>query len=160
LEIGSLTYAPINVMLCNYDGDTIYSELEAKLKSGQDLTDADMLNLMFLPLMKNSVPKNELAAKSIELAQTIRNETKRDACIASAIAFMSKYLNDDEINNILGVLKMTDIVTRIISDDRLEIAKRMLAKNKPIEEIAEFTDIPIETVEALQEELESEETDE
>jgi hypothetical protein len=153
VDIGSGVFTPMSVMLYDYDGNAIYSELEAKLKSGQGLTDVDMLNLMFLPLMRNNVPKKELAKKSVELAQTIPDRTKRDACIASAVAFMSKYLNDDEISNILGVLKMTDIVTRIISDRDIEIAKELIKENVPVKIIAKSTGLDIETIEELQEQL-------
>jgi hypothetical protein len=52
-----------------YDGNTIFAELEAKIKAEQDLTDFDMLNLVLLPLMRHTMPRKELAAKSIELAK-------------------------------------------------------------------------------------------
>jgi hypothetical protein len=156
LKIGSLTYEPDIIMLYDYDGETIYAGLEAKLKSGQELTDVDMLNLMFLPLMKNKLPKSELAKKSIEMAKTITDRTKRDACIASAVAFMSRYLNDNEINDILEVLKMTDIVSRIITDDRTEIAKKAIKEGATIEFICKITGLDIDTVEELKEQYEEE----
>ena len=161
LELGSLTYTPANVMMCSYDGDAIYAGLQAKLKGGQDLSDVDMLNLIFLPLMRNTIPKNELAAKSIELAQTIPDRTKRDACIASAVAFMSKYLNDDEIHGILEVLKMTDIwskaLTIAVNERDVEIAKKAIKKGLSKNDIADLTGLDIETIEAL---IAEEDTDE
>ena len=151
LKVGSLVYTPDIVMMYDYDGNAIYAELETKLKAGQELSDADMLNLIFLPLMRNDIPKAELAEKSIELAKTIQDETKRNACIASTVAFMEKYLNDSDRKRILGVIKMTKIIEMLITEEMIEVAKRMLAKNKPIEEIAEFTELDIETVQSLQE---------
>ena len=151
LKVGSLVYAPDIVMMYDYDGNAIYAELEAKLKVGQELTDVDMLNLIFLPLMRNDIPKAELAEKSIELAKTIQDETKRNACIASTVAFMEKYLNAYEFNNILGVLKMTKIATLLIEDKVIEIAKKLLEQGLPLESISSATDLDIETLKSLQE---------
>ena len=162
LDIGSLVYAPAKVMMYDYDGNAIYADLEVKLRNGSDLTDTDMLNLILLPLMRNDISKTEFARKSIEMARTIKDKNRRDACVASAVAFMNKYLNDNEINNILEVLRMTDIFTRLITEEiikrEIEIAKRMIAKNEPIEKIADFTGLDIDTVKELQAD-ENDETD-
>lgn len=160
LDIGSLVYTPINIMLCDYDGNKIYSDLESKLKAGQNLTDIDMLNIIFLPLMSSNIPKNKLAIKSVGLAQTIQDKNKRDVCIASAVAFMSRYLNDNEINSILEVLKMTDIwakaITQVITEEKLEIAKKAIKKGLSLEDIADLTGVDIDTIKALKEQLEQE----
>ena len=167
LKIGSLTYAPEKIMMSDYDGNAVYSTLEEKLKSEQDLTDADILNLILLPLMRNNIPKDELAKKSIKLANTIQNRNKRDTCTASVFAFSSNYLTNTQIDElqreVSKVNAFTDMMTRIvmdeIADDRVKIAKKMLAKNKSIEEIAEFTELDIDAIEALQEQLEQEDDD-
>ena len=40
IDIGSLVYAPTNVLMHEHDGDAVYyAELEAKIKNKQDLTD-------------------------------------------------------------------------------------------------------------------------
>jgi hypothetical protein len=159
LDIGVLVYAPLKVMMYGYDGNTIYKELETKLKAGHDLTDTDMLNLIFLPLMKNDIPKRELAEKSLRLAQTKQDKIKRDTCIASAFAFSLKYLNDDDITRILEVLKVANletVLTRVITDERIEIAVKAIKKGLSLEDIADLTGLDIETVEALQEHEESE----
>lgn len=164
LNIGSLKYAPSKVMMYEYDGNTIYEDLEMKLKSRQDLTDVDMLNLIFLPLMRNDVPKRELTEKSIELAQTIPDKTKRDTCIASVFAFSFKYLSDEDIKRILEVLKMANIDTMLdmlfkdaLNEHDIEIARNLLQENIPIEVIAKTTALDIEVIKALQEQLEQHE---
>jgi hypothetical protein len=77
----------------DYDGNTIFIELEAKIKSDEELKDIDVLNLMLLPIMKHTMPRQELAINTVKLAQTIPDPSKRDACIAAAFAFASKYLD-------------------------------------------------------------------
>ena len=120
LNMGSLVYAPTVVMMADFDGNAIHAGLEAKLNAGQALTDIDMLNLVFLPLMRSTVPKKELAKKSIELAQTIPDNRKREACIASTIAFMEKYLDEDDIHSIMEVLKMSKVIAIAIEEGRIE----------------------------------------
>jgi hypothetical protein len=55
-----------------------------------------------------------LAVNSIKLAQAIPDTAKRNACIAAAFAFGSKYLKENEIVKLLEVLKMTDLFTTFI----------------------------------------------
>jgi len=193
LDMGAITYNPTVVLMAEYDGDKIFAELDAKLKAGEELTDLDMLNLIFLPLMKNAVPRKELAAKSVELAQTIPDETRRNACIAATFAFAKKYLNDDEINRLLEVLKLTDLAIMFIEQGReegrelgreegkelgreegkelgreegkelgkeegkKEIAKRMLKMNMLVDQIVEFTELSIEEISELKNEIEYDE---
>ncbi len=156
LEVGSLVYSPQKVMMIDYDGNAIYTELEGKIKSGQTLLDTDMLNLIFLPLMKHNIPKNELAAKSIGLAQTIPDKTRRDICIASIFAFGSKYLNVSEAHKLLEVLRMTDLATMMIEEREIEIAKKMLKRGTPLDVLAEDTGLDESTIKQLQAELDNE----
>jgi transcriptional regulator with XRE-family HTH domain len=155
LKIGSLEYEPDIIMLCDYDGNTIYAKLEAKLRAGKELTDADMLNLLFLPLMRSTVSKYELAKKSIELAKTIEDDRKRDICIASTVAFMEKYLTEDEQKRILEVIRMTKIVDMIITDEMLEVAKKAIRKGLSLEDIADLTNLDINIIQEIQENQES-----
>ena len=140
---------------------------------------------MILPLMRNTMPRRELTAKSIELAQTIPNTTKRNACIAAAFAFASRYLNDDESKNLLEVLKMTDLVAMLLEDavnDAVnsarkemeieiakaeieiakaketgkEIAKKMLKRGMSAEAVAEDTNLDEATIMRLQAEISKE----
>lgn len=153
LDIGSFTYAPDKVMMYEYDGNAIYADLESKLNSRQDLTDADMLNLIFLPLMKNDVDRIELVEKTIAMAQTIPDKTKRNICVGSAFAFSIRYLSDKDINRILEVVKMANldtVLTKLIIDDRIEIAKKLLKKGLSVDDIAESTGLDVETINELQ----------
>jgi len=162
LNIGSLIYSPSKVMMYEYDGNAIYMALEAKLKSGQELTDSDMLNLIFLPLMKNDIPKRDLAEKSIELAQTIPDKNKRDICVASAFAFSLKYLSDEDIKRILEVLRMVNLETAltILAEDKtIKIAKKLLKKGLSLNDIADATELDMDTIKELQEQQKKEFTE-
>ncbi len=60
-----------------------------------------------------------------------------------------------------GELKMCKVIEELFEELReelirekdIEIAKKMLAKNISIEDIAEITNLPIETIEKLEEEM-------
>jgi len=133
-----------------YDGNAIYTELEAKLKAKRELTDADILNLIFLPLMKSEAPKYDLAVQSIKLANTIPNRQKRNACIASAFAFTEKYLSEAEIKKILGVLKMTKAIDILIEDQMIELAKKAIKENLSLDLIVKLTNLDEEIIMELQ----------
>ena len=159
LNIGTLKYEPTNIMMYEFDGNAVYTDLEIKLKDKQELTDIDMLNIIFLPLMRNSIPKDELALKSIELSKTIDDKRKRETCIVSTIVFTSKYLNEDEISRIWEVAKMTDIIGRLIQQEvdkeidsavkkseikgkrekAIEMAKEMILDDEPMAKIMKYT---------------------
>jgi len=163
LNIGSFVYCPDIIMMVDYDGDEIYKELNQKISTGQELTDSDMLNLLFLPLMRNTIPRNELAINSVVLAQTIKNSIKREACVAAAFAFGSKFLNENEMKKLREVLKM-DVLAELmeermeerIQEREIELAKDMLKEDMPIETIARFVRLDESTIIQLKTELESE----
>jgi len=153
IKSDTLVYNPHVILMIDYDGNAIFAELEAKLKAGEELTNTDILNLIFLPLMRHTIPQRELVEKSITLAQTISNTEKRNACTAAAFAFASKYLDKEYVNKLLEVLKVTDLGTMLVEDKAIEIAKSMLKDMVNIAFISRHTGLDEYTVQRLQEEL-------
>lgn len=153
LDIGFLTYNPGRVMMYDYDGQAIYAELSQKIQCRQELTDIDMLNLIFLPLMRNNIPADTLAAESIKLAQTIPDITKRNAYIAAAFTFANKYLDKKQVGKLLEVLRITDLATMLVEEREIEIAKKLLKRGMSITAIAEDTGLDESTIEWLQLEM-------
>ena len=154
-NIGSLVYNPDVILMGEYDGNAIFAEIENKIEAGQEITDTDMLNLVLLPLMRHTMPRQELAVSSIKLAQSIPDITKRNACIAAAFAFASKYLNSDE--KLLEVLKMTDLINMLVvdaqKDEKMKIAAIMLKDGVGISTISRYTGLDELTIRRLQAEL-------
>ena len=161
LKAGSVVFSPENIMMVQYDGNAIYNELVAKIKSGAGLTDVDMLNLIFLPLMSHSIPQFDLAVDTIKLAQTIPDTTRRNTCTAAAVAFANKYLGENKLNELLEVLNMTDVYEMIAEKyekwaskkNSTMIAKKLLKRGMSVEAVAEDTELDEATVKELQEEL-------
>jgi len=164
LKIGSLEYNPNIILMGEYDGNTIFAELEAKINSGQELTDVDLLNLVLLPLMKHTMPRRELAENTIRLAQKIPDETKRDACIAATYAFTSKHLNEVDRLKLLEVLRMCDVLERYVdgridekvNESKNEIAKNLLRDRFPTDLVVRHTGLNIKLVQRLKNEIDSE----
>jgi hypothetical protein len=168
INIGSMKYEPTSIMMNKYDGDSIFSELELKFKEKQELTDIDILNLIFLPLMKSNIPKFELAKKSIELAKMIEDERKQETCLVSAVAFSVKYLSEAEIIELWEGIKMVNVISKLIreeyqqelQDERkkrdVELAKSLLDV-LAVEVIAKKFGMTVEEVEELKKEQPQEE---
>lgn len=158
LNIGSVAYTPDVVMMGDYDGAAILAGLEDKRQAGEELSDADIINLILLPLMNNNdIPRGKLAIKSIELAQVaIKDRAKLDACIASAYAFAERYLNSVDIKRIKELLRMTDVFAELIEDEMIIVAKKALKKGLPADTISEITGLDESTIKQLQEELDKE----
>jgi len=103
--------------------------------------------------MRNTIPNDELAVKSIELARRVQDITKQNACIAAAFAFANRYLDDNGVNKLLEVLRMTDLVTMLVEDKAIEIAKNALNEGASVEFIKKITGLAADTIQRLQEEL-------
>ncbi|MCL2775828.1 MAG: hypothetical protein FWD71_21150 [Oscillospiraceae bacterium] len=164
LEIGSPLYYPMNIMMCKRDGNKIFSDLEVKLKATGELSDIDMQNLIFTPLMqwdKTNMSRKDLAVKTLEMAQTILNEDKRHICMASAVAFAQKYLNKNELSKLLEAFMNTDLGTMIVGkaikeakkETKIEMAKEMILDNKPIDEIMKYTKLSKKEIKDLKQQL-------
>ena len=153
LNIGSLTYNPDIILMGEYDGNIVFTKLEKKIKSNLELTDVDILNLVLLPLMKHTIPRHELAENTIKLANTIPDPTKRNACIAAAFAFASKYLDENDKTKLKEVIKMFEIANMLMEDKAIEIAKNLLKLGVSIDTIVESTGLSETKVKELQDEL-------
>jgi len=160
LKIGpNLTYNPDSVLLAKYDGDAVIVEIEQKLLNKERFTDQDIIKLTFLPLMKTTMPQVEMAYKTVTLAKSIKDKEKRDACMATAVAYASRVLSRVDIKTLLEAIRMVDydlgeVVAEVFGEDtKINIAKRMLRRGTAIEVIAEDTELDIATVSRLQEAL-------
>jgi hypothetical protein len=164
LDTGTLSFSPQVVMFANFDGDATFKNLEARLESGQELTDREMLDLIFLPLMKTDTPREELAGRSVIIAQSIPDKEKRNTCIAAIYSLSSKYLDDVVLKKLLEATKMSDMVTmlveRVVTDERIEIAKKALEACVDVLIVQKITDLDIDTIQQLKDELDNEPIDE
>lgn len=107
-NLDSASFNPYIIMMKNFDGNYILNYLETKINQAKELQDVDMLNLILVPLMKNNLSKEDIAIKSIKLANTINDKEKQATCIASILILAQKYLDKKNINKLLEEVKETD----------------------------------------------------
>jgi hypothetical protein len=146
------------INLGDYDGDSILEEIERKLRENEELTDEDAIALTLVPLMRSLLEPYKRAEKIIELAKSIPDEEKQNACLAGAISFAGMYVDEDSQKKLLEMIKMTSLAELLIMDATNEkartIAKTQLIAGADAEFIARTTGLDIDVVNKLKAEVE------
>ena len=75
-----------------------------------------------------------------------------DEMRSKILAEKTRYYKQDD----KGVRRMSRIVDEIVEETKLEAARNMLLDGVPIDKIASWQDLPLETVQQLAEELKAE----
>ena len=160
LQKGSLTYQVTNVYLKGMDGDKEYDRIKAKLDQGQTLEETDLLKLIFLPLMKSTLIEAEMALKAAELAK-LANNNFTSFVIGAIVAITDNFLPESYKKRLLEVLRMTQIEQWLREEGKiegkiegklegqLEAARNALKKGLSLDDVAEITGLPKETVQKL-----------
>jgi len=159
LDIGIVDYSPKAVLMSKYDGDSICADLEAKLKSGHELTEKDILNLTFLPFMRNTLPPVDTVLNIVGMAKTITDESRRNVCIAATCAYANKALSESDMAKILEeVLKVNTLIDMAVrkgvqegmskgaETKAKEIARNFLKLGTPVKTVIECTGLDEATV--------------
>ena len=120
LNYGSLKYIVQAVYMGKYDGDNIYSELKEKINQSGTLSSIDKLNLIFLPLMKNSVDKSQRAIDAIEIAQNITDKKEQLFLIGCLIGISDKFIDEAYVQKMMEVMKMTRVLQRLYKEFKEE----------------------------------------
>lgn len=161
-NIGSVGINIKSVFMKNYDGDTVFKEVELKIKEGLVLDDIDLMNLILLPLMKSKKDKHELIKDTIELAKEVNDEKNQYFIIAGVLTSTDKFIDEEYANMVRSWLKMTK-VEKIFEKEKeeamnqaekgkaIEIAKNMLLDNESVEKIVRYTKLSIEEINKLKE---------
>jgi predicted transposase YdaD len=116
LDHGSVKYFTQAVYMGKYDGDEIYRDLLDKVSRFDKLDDVDQLNLIFLPLMKNSVSKSQRAIDAVEVAKEVRDERQREFLIGSLIGITDKFIDNEYVRKLMEVLRMTRVAREIYNE--------------------------------------------
>jgi len=152
LDMGSNKYKVLQVFMIKYDGIKRYKEIKGKIEKGEPLTDKDLMDLVFLPLMRNEKSEEEVTKEALELAITIPDENKKEAVIGSLLGFSDNYVREEYLNKLKEVIRMTKIGASLFEEGvekgkregerkgKIEFAIRILSKrlgNQLTEEIKE-----------------------
>jgi predicted transposase/invertase (TIGR01784 family) len=158
LEVGSISYTVQNVYMKSFDGNEVYNSLKTKIDNGEILSQKDVLNLIFLPLMGSDVNRSEIAISAVELAKRLTDSDQKMFCIGGIIGISDKFIEKEYVKKLKEVLKMTKVAVAIreealeqgieqgIKMDKKQIAIKLLRRGMDIETIAELTDLSEEEI--------------
>ncbi|MCK8824103.1 DUF4351 domain-containing protein [Fuchsiella alkaliacetigena] len=95
---GSMAYKTIVVDMSDRDGDSVYEEIQRKIEAGEEV---NVLELIFLPLMKSKEGMVKRVKKAIDLEQKLGyGEVMTSRVIAMTLVLSNKFLEEKEVKEI------------------------------------------------------------
>ncbi|MBK1813196.1 DUF4351 domain-containing protein [Clostridium sp. YIM B02505] len=119
IDAGSIKYDIEAFYMKNLDGDEKLEILKKKINNKEKLTNEDILNLSFLPLMSSKVSRSERTLKGIELANSIEEPDVKLQCLTLLYALFDKFGDQISKQRFKEVFSMTDI-GKMIRDDGMK----------------------------------------
>jgi len=157
LDAGAIQYSVDAFYMSTLDGDKTYLDIKAKIDAGAPLVKQDLMSIVFLPLMKNSVDKDTRLEQAIMLSRTLPDNYEQAQIQAMIQLLAEKFIKDPEkLQRLKGLINMSIISDMIREDDRIEIAKRFLKRGLSVKAISEDVGLDEAVVLNLQAELENE----
>ena len=154
LDVGSIQYNVEAFYMSTLDGDKTYAEIKSKVDAGEPLTKQDLMSIVFLPMMKNSVDKITRFEQAISLSKEIPFVNEQAQIQAMIQLLAEKFVKDPEMLQKLKELINMGVIAEMIANDKaIDIAKNMLRKGSTVEFVSETTGLDEPTVLNLQSEL-------
>ena len=151
LDIGSIKYNIDAFYMSKLDGDKTYEDIKAKIDSCEPITKQDLMSIVFLPLMTNSVDKATRIEQSIGLSRKLIDNNEQVQIQAMLGLLAEKFIKDPDVLKRLKELINMGIIAEMIAHDRdIEIAKNMLRDGMGISAISRYTGLDEETIRNLQ----------
>ena len=154
-----LTKHSEQVFLSKFNKDKIYNDLKTKVENNQELTNEDVMQFIILPLVQKD-KRQDLIELTVNLAKEMTDENTQSFIIAGILAATDKFIDKNYSTKIKEWLRMTK-VGRLFEEEKLEyakerekakeieFAKKMMKRNRPIDEIIEDTGLTLEEVESI-----------
>ncbi len=116
IQAGCLNYQTENVFLFPQDGEAARGRAEERLRAGDTLSDKELLDLIFSPLMRQSIPPGKAVLAAVDVASKIADEEVKTFCLASIIGLGDKFLDEQQRKKALEVLRMTRIAELFVEE--------------------------------------------
>ena len=101
------------------DGDETYKNISAKIDAGEQLTKQDLMSIVFLPLMKNSVDRLTRIEQSMELSKKLSGNDEQVQIQAMLGLLAEKFIKDPEqLKRLKGMMSM-GIIAEMIREDAI-----------------------------------------
>ena len=157
LDAGSIKYDVDAFYMVTLDGDKTYNEIKTKISAGEQLTKQDLMSIVFLPLMKNSVNKTKRMEQAIQISKEISDRNMQLQIQAMLHILADKFIKDkSQSSKIKEMLNMTRIGEMIREDNTIEIAKNAIKEGVSTDVIIKITKLDKATIQKLQKELQAE----
>ena len=114
------------VFLSAFNGDTIYAELERKVRANEPLSDEDAMRFIILPLTAKA-DKQKLIETTVSLVKEVSDEEKQGFIIAGILSATDKFIDKDYSNKLKGWLQMTK-VARLYEEEKIEAINEKLSE--------------------------------
>jgi hypothetical protein len=158
LDCGSIKYEVDAFYLAGLDGDARYDELSKKIEAGEKLAKQDLMSIVFLPLMKNSVGRDTRLEQSVNLSRKLKDTSEKCQIQAMVLLLAEKFIADKEkLEKLKGVLDMMMVLEMVKEDLREEmnqkIVKNALEEGLSLDAIKRITGLTTKEIQELQAEL-------
>lgn len=140
LECGDNVYKVNVISMAKKNADDIIDNIEQKLNRNEEITEQDLVALVFTPVMSSIDSIKNRIKRAVEITKQVDNNDI-DKFQAILITFANKFLNDKELDEIKEVLKMTRLGALLYEDTIEEVEEKYIVtgiisldKNMNIEE--------------------------
>jgi hypothetical protein len=162
LDFGAIKYEVEAFYLARLNGDARYDELSKKIEKGETLTKQDLMSIVFLPLMKNSVDTDTRLEQSVSLSKEIKDASEQAKIQAMINLLAEKFITDGEkIRKLREALNMTQVMQMIWDEAREEtikerdnfVVKNALEEGLSLEAIKRITGLTTKQIKQIQAEI-------
>ena len=129
LDFGAVKLTIESIILKDMDTLGILNDLTNRVENNLPLTDKDKMQLIILPLTcEYEDIRYDVLDKVIELIKKISDDETKNIIISSLIAFTDKYIKEEQLQKLKGMIKMTQIEQMYV-DEANERLRKAIAEN-------------------------------
>ena len=149
------------ICMADQDAEQVLDTIESKLKIGKALTNKEILDLIFTPIMGGKLTKEKKIVRALKISRDCPAD-KEENIQSMLYTFALKFLDSDQLEEVKEVLKMTKLGEMLKDEGRQEgrqearinIARKLLKERLLTkEQIAENIGLSLETLQEIEEEL-------
>ncbi len=115
MDRGFYPFRVHNIYLGKQDGEVVLAQLRARIDAGEELGEADRIELMLLSLMKVKRPLIAVIEDMAGLADRLP-KVQRDEVIGTVIALAYATIKEREARRLLEVLRMAHPIEEFVAD--------------------------------------------
>ena len=115
LDCGAYTYGVIPIYLNHLDCRSIFSQVQLKIASNEELSEDDFANLALTPVMSGSSSKKDTIKTALQYAKNFQSTTAQKT-MAILYAFAEKFLEAKDLDEVKEAIAMTRIGQMLLDE--------------------------------------------